>query len=384
MTTAAIRLTSPGDLVASIPFILGFHPTDSLVIISIRGGRVGLTTRIDLPPASEAPVIVDALVAPLSRDEAESLIVIAYGEDLEATEERLTAAAANLGAVGFHLRHVITVCGGLWRSLDGAGTGAWASERISVEAAGAAVTAEFVGRGLAPLAGRHELITMVEAGPQAHRAGRFFDQLPDGVLDLGNAEVRCVVAGLWAHLLDTAQDAAPVTGPEAALAALSLREVPLRDGIIAWLTPGTLEVADLPEHVRAVLALLPQPQRSTPDHAAADAGWEAGMRTRNRLAALCTLLPDAHAATMLTVLASHAWWRSEGSLARVALDRALRSDPTNRLARLMDLMVSQGIPSVTRPWGGDDRPLQRCWRFGGAGSFGMPESRVISGLGALC
>ncbi len=33
MTTEAIRLTSPGDLVASVPFILGFHPTDSLVII---------------------------------------------------------------------------------------------------------------------------------------------------------------------------------------------------------------------------------------------------------------------------------------------------------------------------------------------------------------
>ncbi len=166
------------------------------------------------------------------------------------------------------------------------------------------------------------------------------------------------MAGLWAHLLDTTPDAAPVTGPEAALAALSLREVPLRDGIIAWLTPGTLEVADLPEHVRAVLTLLPSPSRSTPDGAAADPGWEVGMRIRNRLAALCTLLPDANAATMLTVLASHAWWRGEGSLARVALDRALRSDPTNRLARLMDLMVSQGIPSVTRPWGGAGSPLQ--------------------------
>ena len=47
-----LRLSTPGDLIAAVPVLMGFHPRDSLVVISTAcpvGGRVGLTLRVDLP-----------------------------------------------------------------------------------------------------------------------------------------------------------------------------------------------------------------------------------------------------------------------------------------------------------------------------------------------
>lgn len=119
------------------------------------------------------------------------------------------------------------------------------------------------------------------------------------------------------------------------------RDVDLRDGIIAWVTPGTLKPEELSEDVQAVLKHLgPGP------HMREDPSVD--LRLRSRLIQLCTLLPDSHAAPALSVLASHAWWHGNGALARVALDRALRCDPGYRLARLLRLMVDQGISPTDR------------------------------------
>jgi len=49
-TTQALRLTSPSQLLATIPYLLGFHPTDSLVVICLRETRLGLLA----PKGSEA------------------------------------------------------------------------------------------------------------------------------------------------------------------------------------------------------------------------------------------------------------------------------------------------------------------------------------------
>ena len=82
-----------------------------------------------------------------------------------------------------------------------------------------------------------------------------------------------------------------------------------------------------------------------PSWEAAD-GWErirALTRLQHRLTRLCAMSPDRHAAPPCTVLASFAWWRGDGTLARIALERALRCDGDYRLAQLLQLMVEQNI-----------------------------------------
>lgn len=43
MNTQTIRLSSPVDLITSMPYMLGFHPQRSVVLVNLRGGRLGLT-----------------------------------------------------------------------------------------------------------------------------------------------------------------------------------------------------------------------------------------------------------------------------------------------------------------------------------------------------
>jgi hypothetical protein len=66
-------------------------------------------------------------------------------------------------------------------------------------------------------------------------------------------------------------------------------------------------------------------------------------RIERRLCELSAALPDAWAVSTLTVLASFTWWRGDGALTRVALDRALRLDPHYRLAQLLERMVELAI-----------------------------------------
>ena len=61
MTAPAITLSSPTDLLAVIPRLLGFEPHASIVVLSLRR-RLGLTQRMDLPgpPLRNFPALLSA------------------------------------------------------------------------------------------------------------------------------------------------------------------------------------------------------------------------------------------------------------------------------------------------------------------------------------
>jgi Domain of unknown function (DUF4192) len=45
VTTNAIKLTSPHELLAVVPYLLGFNPTNSIMVLCLRDHRLGLTQR---------------------------------------------------------------------------------------------------------------------------------------------------------------------------------------------------------------------------------------------------------------------------------------------------------------------------------------------------
>lgn len=51
-----VRISGPGDLVSLVPYLVGFVPHDSLVLVWIEAGRVRLTARMDLAMPHEAMV----------------------------------------------------------------------------------------------------------------------------------------------------------------------------------------------------------------------------------------------------------------------------------------------------------------------------------------
>src|SRR5215472_69399 len=58
---SVLRVRNPGDLIEAIPYLLGFHPRDSLVIVGLVGTRVSITARVDLDDLREAGMLAGTL-----------------------------------------------------------------------------------------------------------------------------------------------------------------------------------------------------------------------------------------------------------------------------------------------------------------------------------
>ena len=80
-----VRLSSPADILAAVPHLLGFHPAQSLVVIGAGGprDRVKLGFRYDLPDpphAGTARHIAEHAAAILAGHRATTVIAVGYGQ----------------------------------------------------------------------------------------------------------------------------------------------------------------------------------------------------------------------------------------------------------------------------------------------------------------
>ena len=110
-----LRLSNPGDLVATVPVLMGFHPVDSLVLIALGGRsrrRIGLTVRLDLPPPDVVGAtsgVAEAAVQALFADTPEEAAVIVIGpvEPAPPDGELVDRVVAGLAARGVPARTVL-------------------------------------------------------------------------------------------------------------------------------------------------------------------------------------------------------------------------------------------------------------------------------------
>ena len=132
-TTPVARLRNPGELLAALPYLIGFHPRDSLLFIAFGGSsgrRIELTQRVDLPGADDAPVVCRALAANTLRAAPTGVAVVVVGGDQVVAGGvpfggppplgELAAAAAEALAA-----HGVPVQSRTWAAGTGAGA-AWA------------------------------------------------------------------------------------------------------------------------------------------------------------------------------------------------------------------------------------------------------------------
>lgn len=70
-------LTSPHDLLHAIPFLIGYHPQDSLVIVGLTGDSIGLAMRMDYPDTG-MPDFYGSITKHLVDDGATSALLAAY------------------------------------------------------------------------------------------------------------------------------------------------------------------------------------------------------------------------------------------------------------------------------------------------------------------
>ncbi|MFI7596489.1 DUF4192 domain-containing protein [Actinoplanes sp. NPDC049681] len=84
-----LKVRTPAELISAVPFLIGFHPADSLVAAAVKGARLAFAARIDLPepgvPDLEARAPVVHLATLIAEQAPEGIVLIGYGDSARVT-----------------------------------------------------------------------------------------------------------------------------------------------------------------------------------------------------------------------------------------------------------------------------------------------------------
>lgn len=367
MATDTLSVSAPRDLLAYVPYRVGYTPTRSIVLLCLRGPRrrVGLVTRVDMPPDGVALTAqAERLVALAASDGAGAAILVVYAEPHERTVDPADVARAVLAeaeAADIDLLDAYLVGEGRYASVlcDGAGCCPPQGHPLA-DLASSVVSAEMVALGAVVGADRAEALGNLTPADDARRAGV---ERAAGLAE-GKAPVRPAKRARWRSRLLTAwrrEAAAAAAGASgdvptdvAGPLLVGLADPTLRDAVMlscvpgAGLSPESLAAHGLDEAVAALLDRVFGPDdaiRPDRDRAAAAS------------AVLRSLVRQGTAprtAAPLGLLAWLSWWQGDGATARHLTGLALASDPGHRLALLLGEALDRGVPPG---WAQRDREL---------------------------
>lgn len=313
-----LAVRSPADLIAAVPYLLGFHPADSVVVVALRGRQLIFAARGDLPePGADPRPPARHLAEVIARQGSDSATVIGYGPAARVTGA-VEAVGRALDGVGLTVLDALRVTEGRWWSYLCAEPSCCPPDGTAYDPAASEVSAAAVFAGQVALPDRAALTAQVSAlgGPVRVAMRRATER----------ARRRL------AALAEEAGETALVGGRSVRSAGVAAVRVAFRrhrrgerlsDDEVAWLTVllTRLEVRD---------------------HA-----WE---RTDGRDAdislwtdVLRRAEPELIAAPG-SLLAFAAWRAGYGALAAVALERVLAAAPDYSLALLLDDMLRRGLP----------------------------------------
>ena len=109
-------LTSPHDLLTAVPFLIGYHPESSIVIITIRDSHVGMAMRIDYPEAIDSEQI-QILLSHIRRHESDCILLVAYLPDFDHEGLISRSIHSSLSDEGVSIKESIEIRNGRWRSV---------------------------------------------------------------------------------------------------------------------------------------------------------------------------------------------------------------------------------------------------------------------------
>jgi hypothetical protein len=318
---------SPLDLVVVVPHLLGFHPEDSVVLLTF-GARDVFHARVDLPVLEDEQVVVaDMLTEVVSRHAVERVALVLYTDEPWVAATFHEVAVARLVRAGVEVIDVLRVADGRYHpadEIDGPGTGYdRGAHRLT---GGQVVRGEVVHRSRAELAATLDRADEADArGVEA--AAVAFDKgfaglaafvQPDGLCREVAEHARWVQRTIRGHLRRQRTLSADDAGRMLVLVA----GVPLRD--VAW---AEMSRADAGHHVELWRDLV---RRSPPE-----------------------LLPAP-----ACVLAFAAWLHGHGALAWCALDRCVEVDPDYSMAACVAELLERAVPpGVWTPIREEDLPV---------------------------
>lgn len=325
----AVRVDNLTSLLSAIPHVIGYNPTDSVIGIAIdEGGRLGMVQRIDIPPTDQIPALLGACVPPMLRQEPTSVLVLGYESITGHAAAAVRAFSDALSGEGIDVAASVVVSPTGWRHLNCTCCPADGNPLpVPEHPTGLEMR---VASGTAPAESRAALARRLAPNERADTVGAECRKVQPA-----QAEDAQAVALAWGRLVASETPVEAVPDGVLALATVGLtreRMVELRDALLCHLIPGSIP-ADLLDQsmlqaIRDGVSLDPTTPRA---------------HTLNRLIQVAASVPDDYAPPTLTVAGTYAWWAGDGTLSRLALDRALGIDPNYRLAVLISRMVDLGV-----------------------------------------
>ncbi|ROO89429.1 uncharacterized protein DUF4192 [Actinocorallia herbida] len=296
---APLVIRGPAELIAAIPYMLGYHPAMSVVGIGIDGPGGACAVRLGLDVTADAAAHLAALLGAHGFTE---VMLVCYGPP-EAADPAMDLTCAALAEAGIDIGDALRVHdGGFWSYLD---------RRIAdVPLRPTTVEVQAVVNGLVALPSREELTASVAPLPDPVAAAVARETARAARLPLdptaGLRLVREVMAGVGSGR-------PPPDLPEIARFTVALGAVRLRDE--AWVR---IDPQDLYAQREFWLHVLRRTARAY------------------RPAPAC-------------LLAYCAFLSGDGALANVALDVAEEADPAYTLGDLLRQMMEVGVhPSAVR------------------------------------
>ncbi|MFE9405068.1 DUF4192 family protein [Streptomyces sp. NPDC006530] len=363
-----ITLRGPAELADALPYLLGFHPTDSVVLVALHGesGRFGGRVRVGLPASpQEWPDIADQLAECLvtgseRRGPRPDGIVVFLCQDPSldgtgrAVMERLRPLAQRLrtacGTLDVPVREALCISDGRYWSYCCPDSRCCPPEGntlalpgTSVMAAAATYAGIQVRGSLREMEERFAPWRSAAAADQERALDAAAAEMFPRVLERGDRRsVADETLDLAARLMRRIADApapAPGTG--------SLSSAGRGAGTLLLGGDASDDLDDsLIAHDEAAAVILGLQDRTTRDWAAewmegADAG--PALRLWRALARRCVGPYADHAAALLTLAGWVSWSTGDEPHARVAFNLALRADPDYRFARLLHQACNQGL-----------------------------------------
>jgi hypothetical protein len=324
-----VRASGPADLLALVPSLLGFHPEDSVVLLTVGPATQPFHARVDLPADADALGPLAAHLTEVAvRGTVSRVAVVLYTRDGVLARTVACALGAELGGAGVDLVCAVRADGSHWWPLDGAGGSDLGAPGTSYDVSSHPLMAQAVVDGTVVLGSRRELAdTLVGNDPGeteevSTRAEAVLSRLaaaaaprgPDGARDRLRAEAPWVARRVRRFLEDGER---LKTGDVARLVAVTTVSVEVRD--VAW---AEMSQANAARHVdlwRDVVRRAPLHLRAAP----------------------------------AALLGFAAWLSGNGALAWCAVECAQEAEPGYTLAGLLSEALAGAVPPSA--W----RPLRR-------------------------
>ncbi len=312
-TTPVTRVKDPADVVTIVPYLLGFDPEESLVLVALEGPRqrFGPCARLDLVDERDHEGAVQHQVGYvcdlIAHHGFDPVVLVAYSTRVEVADAVVTGLLAALASQGVTVVEALRADGSRWWSYVCDDAVCCPPGGTAYDAESSRVAAEAVLAGLARAPSRDALREQFEPHPLQRAA---FDESFRAMLrgaDLGS----WTESGFRQAVVDSVAASEPMAMDHLVRLVLTVQSTPMRD--LAW----SLITRD-----------------NAADHFAF---WSGALRA----------VPDDLLAPVGSLAAFAAWLSGCGVLASHGAERVLHVHPEYSMARLLlELCASSVNPGV--------------------------------------